>query len=264
MEPSAPTQFDVIFPNLYINHPEKGDLVRAISNDIPILKSFEPRDIEKTWRVQTELVLGQALSDLDFSLDFETCSLHQEYNLAMVEYFDILIRWFEAFIKRLDVWIDKNFPTGPSTIVIRQGQTHIINQRLKQQPGDVSVVKGGHGTQHVEAIKKTLISQGLSLQGETFVEKRWNLIKTKTLIQAKLSRKPTNSIFELFDIPDKDPEYEILKKFAEVATANRLSGIQPDVNPLSVSPLVRDFYPREPAGTTSIVLNCSCAWVEDI
>ena len=242
MEPSAPTQFDVIFPDLYINHPEKGDLLRAINNDVPILKSFEPRDIEKTWRVQTELVLGQALSDLDFSLDFETHSLYREYNLAMVEYFDILIRWFEAFIKRLDVWINKNFPTGPSTIVIRS-RDNAPRPLSVRMPGDVSVVKGAQGTQHVEAIKKTLIYQGLSLQGETFVEKRWNLIKTKTLIQAKLSRRPMDNILELFNLPDKDPEYEILKKFVEVATANRLAGIQPDINPLLVSPLTRDFYP---------------------
>lgn len=72
MNPSAPTRFDVLFPDLYINHPERGDLIRAINNDIPILKSFEPRDIEKSWRAQMELELLRAIVDSNSELETET------------------------------------------------------------------------------------------------------------------------------------------------------------------------------------------------
>jgi len=151
MDPLAPTHMNVVFASMMILHPEQGDLARAIIKDIPIIKTYQPEELEKKLRELYELELPKALKNRNIQNDQELSrqlmETHIEYNEVFIEYLDILIHWFDLFIKRLDVWFTK-IP-GPNCKAAKV---------------------------HVEILKNSLIARSMLLPGESFHQKRWSLV----------------------------------------------------------------------------------------
>ena len=223
-DPSAPTHMNVVFASMAVLHPEQGDLAKAIIKDIPIIKAYQPEDLEIRLRKLRELELHKALKNRNIQYEQELSrqliETHVEYNEVFIQYLDILIHWFDLFIKRLNVWLSKM--------------------------SDPNCEKA---QRHIEFLKNALVARNMLLPGESFHRKRWNLVKTKTLIRAEMMNVDYGNILRFFKINVDGEDVramrsELLKKFAEVATENRLASIRPFIEFSSEKEeFEKDFYP---------------------
>lgn len=219
--PSAPSHLGVVFASMMVLHPEKGDLAFAIVKDIPIIKTYQPKDLEIKLKELYELELYEAIKNRNnhWEMSRQAITTYMSYNDAFIKYLDILIHWFDLFIKRLDIW---------------------LNKLSKPNCGEANV--------HIDILKNALINRDLLLPGESFYQKRWNLVKTKTILRAEMLNIDFN-ILRFFKINVNEEDFksvqsELLKKFAKIATENRLSGIRPTIEfTQSKEEFEEDFYP---------------------